>query len=473
MNIKQAWKALWSQKAVTLTGGPFRQYNVVGNGQVNWVSDDLDSYVREGFAANDIIYSIVNITQEKVRLAPWSAYKIKDEGSLKLYQAEVRKKGFDYKKALDLRTKALELYTGDSRLNDLLKHPNEQQSFEDLVAESGSAKQLMGNRYIQGKVLEGGLDKGKPQELWLLPSQFMSIQSTRSWPPRVTGYEMMYGDRIEFKKEEVLHDKTANFLYDPSGASHLYGMPPLKAALYNITRSKYAKETSTRSFENGGPGGVLYVDDDRLGGEQSVEQALAVKRKWNEEYRGINGTKKIVVSGYKVGWEQMGLSPTDLAIIEAEKWDLNMLCGVFNFPISMLNPDGTTFNNGYTAEAALTSRTALPLLNSFKTNFNRKLQDAWGYAGKNIVVDYDLSVYTELQPNYKEMAEWINKMPIPVEMKYSLMQLDVPEYMTEEVRRMIYIPTGNQLIEDLNNLEGPMNAVDEELDSPKKPKPNE
>jgi HK97 family phage portal protein len=470
MNIKQAWKALWGQKALSTIG--FRDYRVIGNGTVSWITDDLDSYVREGFAANDIIYSIVNITQEKVKLAPWNAYKIKDEGALKLYQSEIRKKGFNYKTALDLRTKAMELYTGDSHLNNLLKHPNEQQSFEDLVAESSAAKMLMGNRYIQGKILGGGLDSGKPGELWLLPSQFMTILSSKGWPPRVTGYEMMYGDRIPFTKEEVLHDKTANFLYDPSAATHLYGMPPLKAAIYNITRSKYAKEASTKAFENGGPGGVLYVDDDRLGGDQSVEQAQAVKTKWNEEYRGINGTKKIVVSGYKVGWEQMGLSPTDLAIIEAEKWDLNMLCGVFNFPIAMLHPDRTTFNNGNIAEAALTSRTALPLLNSFKTNFNRKLQDHWGYAGKGIVVDYDLSVYTELQPNYKEMAEWLNKMPIPVEMKYSLMQLDIPEYMTEEVKRMIYIPTGSQLIEDLNNLEGAMNQVDEELDN-QKPKPKE
>lgn len=465
MNIKEAWKALWgSQKAFTPTGS----YSFV-NGKITWISDNVENYINDGYSANDIIYSIVSITTEKIRVAPWNAYKIKDEGALKQYRSEMRKKDFNYNKALDLRTKALELYTADAKLNELLQYPNEDESFSDLVAHSSAFKQITGNRFVRGEVLKAGLNGGKPNKLYNLPPQYMAIFNNGAFPVRATGYQLNIGQTIPFDRVEVLHDKYLNMSFDVNGG-HLYGMSPLKAALFNMTRSKYAKEASTKAFENQGPGGVLYVDDDRLSGEQTTEQALAVKRKWIQEYSGREATKKVVVSGYKVGWEEMGLSPVDLGVLEAEKWDLNMLCGVFNFPIQMLNAEISTLDNVKEAEKVLTRRTAMPLMTSFRENFNRKLHEDWGYKGKNIIADFDLTVYDELAADKASLTKVAyDSWWLPIERKYELQQEEIPEWMDEDTKRMIVIPSGFQKLSDLNSLDNELDNVIEEEDQNTKP----
>ena len=273
---------------------------IVGN-TVSYIGENLENYIKEGYSLNDTIYSICQITSEKIKVAPWGAYKIVDERSLKRMQAlQIENKAENHKKILDLRTKAIEPFK-DSKLDDLLQWPNENETFSDLVAHSSISKMLTGNRYIRAILLDGGGNQGKPQELYLLPSQYMNIVRSNVYPVRATGFELNAGERIPFTLEEVLHDKYYNPNYDHQGGSHLYGLAPLKAALRLLTNDNSATEASTKSFQNMGPAGVMYMDDERMTGDQALEQAGAVKKKFIEEYSGSANAKKIVVSGYKVG----------------------------------------------------------------------------------------------------------------------------------------------------------------------------
>ena len=58
----------------------------------------------------------------------------------------------------------------------------------------------------------------------------------------------------------------------------------------------------------------------------------------------------------------MGLSPVDLNIIEAEKWDYIGLCNIYGVPPELLGLTAKTYNNVKEAESALTSRVAMPQL---------------------------------------------------------------------------------------------------------------
>ena len=147
----------------------------------------------------------------------------------------------------------------------------------------------------------------------------------------------------------------------------------------------------------------------------------------------------------------MGITPVDLAIIEQQKWNLTKFCNIWNFPHLMLSSENATDNNVGWAERALTQRCALPLMTSFRDNFNRQLQQNWGYKGQNIYIDYDQSVYSELDVNRKEATDWISKSYwLSERQKYELQNIDIPDYLDEEFLNSVHIPQGLVNAADMN-----------------------
>ena len=163
-----------------------------------------------------------------------------------------------------LHKKAYELYSGDTRLNELLTYPNGEDTFGDLVEQWCGFKLITGNSFIYGKLIEGGANNGKPFELYALPSQYMAvIANINVFPPTRVGYQLYYGSMWSFDPKEILHDKYFNPQWNVTG-NQLYGQSPLMAAARNLTRSNEAKTAAVASFQNGGPAGVLFMNDDRF-----------------------------------------------------------------------------------------------------------------------------------------------------------------------------------------------------------------
>ncbi|HEX5555085.1 MAG TPA: phage portal protein [Chitinophagaceae bacterium] len=443
--ITKAWKAL------TGPTGPVRQGSgnlptgfrpLVGlNGQLIWNTDNDQRIVKNGYLANDIVYSIISLITNKTKVAPWGVYKIEDESSLKSYEAAL--KHGRYKEAREFKHKALELYTGDGKLNELLKYPNEQETWSDLIEQACGFKLLTGDKYIYADLLQAGANTGKPNSLTVLPSQLMQIYSSNTFPARPVGYRISYGYIVQLSTEQILHERYWNPQWDSLG-SQLYGLSPLKAACKNIDRSNAAKETSTRKFKNGGAEGIAYFDDDAMRDDADLaeEQIGATKKHWEDEYAGSTNAGKIVFSGYKMGYENFGLSPVDLAIIEAEKWDMRMLCNIFGVPSQLMNdPDKSTMNNVKEAERALTGRCALPQLIDTRSSINRKLYTDWGYKRQNIYIDFDTSVYPELQESQVDRAAWMSKGPLTVRQWYEMREIEIPEGVADEVLDMMLIPS--------------------------------
>lgn len=463
MGIKAAWKALWGieEKAFTPTAG----YQLI-NGQLVSIDDRASNYISEGYGANEIIFSIVNQAAEKEKAAPWGVYKIKDESSLKSYRKEMLKstsRDFDFKKALDFRTKALETYTGDGKLTELLQWANEEETFQDIVAGSGAYKRLSGNRYIWANLLEGGANDGKPQELHLMPSDLTQPLVQRSWPPRKVGYQMTYEQILQFSLEAVLHDKTWNPSRGVPGDT-LVGMSPIKAALTILTRNKANKLSSTKAFQNQGPPAIIYVDDARLSGTDAVAQAGAIKQKLFEEWGGPANTKKMAVSGYKTGATLLGISPVELESLKLEQWDVILFCMVLNFPPLLVMAEHATLDNYKMATRELVTKTCLPSLVDLRGALNRKIEKHWGYAGKGLYIDFDATVYPELQVERKEIAEWTSKVPLTIRQTYEALQLEIPkDYVNSELIDKIFMPNGKTLLDDLDpsNLDSVMNGVDD------------
>lgn len=422
---------------------PFNTQVAIQAGIVTWQGQSAQSFVNDGYVGNDIVYSIVKLITDKAKLAPFHVYKVKDERAAKQYKAMMAQpdKIESFRTLEQLHKKAFEIYTGDSRLNDLLTYPNGEDTFGDLVEQWCGFKLITGNSFIYGKLIEGGANNGKPFELYALPSQYMAvIANINVFPPTRVGYQLYYGEMWSFDTREILHDKYFNPQWNVTG-NQLYGQSPLMAAAKNLTRSNEAKTAAVASFQNGGPAGVLFMNDDNFDPISGMQQAQALKRAVSEKGGSAN-FNSIAVSGYKVDWKQIGLSPVELNIIESEKWDMKALCNIYGVPSQLLNDaDNKTYNNQMEGEKALTLRCAIPLLVGIRDNLNRKLKTDWGYAGQNIYVDFDPTVYAELESNKSEQVKWLNEAWwIAPAQKYDIMGMEVPEYLDKAELEKIYLP---------------------------------
>jgi len=437
---------------------PMNSQIAIERGIVTWQGADQRSFVDDGYVANDIVYSIIKLITDKAKIAPFHVYKVVDEKAAKKYKSLAAQKDINLKELETLHKKAYELYTGDQRLNELLKYPNEEDCWSDLVEQWCGFKLITGNSFIYGKLIEAGNNQGKPFELFALPSQYMAIiANINVFPPTRAGYQLYYGQMWSFDTKEILHDKYFNPQWGVTGGQ-LYGQSPLRAAAKNLTRSNEAKTASVASFQNGGPAGVLFMNDERFDPTSGQAQAQALKTAVSQKGGSAN-FNSIAVSGYKVDWKQIGLSPVELNIIESEKWDLKALCNIYGVPSQLLNDsDSKTYNNQREGEKALTLRCAIPLLNSLTENLNRKLHTDWGYKGTNLYVDYDLSVYGELEANKSEQTDWLDKAWwISPKQKLDIMNIEVPDYIPKEELEKLYIPTGLQTIDQFQPLNIPDN----------------
>ena len=435
---------------------PMNSQIAIERGIVTWQGADQRSFVDDGYVANDIVYSIIKLITDKAKIAPFHVYKVVDEKAAKKYKSLAAQKDINLKELETLHKKAYELYTGDQRLNELLKYPNEEDCWSDLVEQWCGFKLITGNSFIYGKLIEAGNNQGKPYELFALPSQYMAIiANINVFPPTRAGYQLYYGQMWSFDTKEILHDKYFNPQWGVTGGQ-LYGQSPLRAAAKNLTRSNEAKTAAVASFQNGGPAGVLFMNDERFDPTSGQQQAQALKTAVSQK-GGAANFNSIAVSGYKVDWKQIGLSPVELNIIESEKWDLKALCNIYGVPSQLLNDsDSKTYNNQREGEKALTLRCAIPLLNSLTENLNRKLHSDWGYKGTNLYVDYDLSVYGELEANKAEQTAWLNTAWwISPKQKLDIMNIEVPDYIPTEELEKLYIPTGLQTIDQFQPLNIP------------------
>jgi phage portal protein BeeE len=439
MNKVQKWIAsrLLGIKASPPPAGAMQPFGVgqfteIG-GQITWIADKLSSYVSEGYSNNDIVYSAVMLVMDKIRCAPWNLYRVVDESSLKRYQGIISSK-FDTKdwhEAMRLRKKALEPMTSFNnrlgKLNDLLKWPNEDGTWSDLIADGAGFKMITGNEMMWANLLDAGANKGVPQELMNAPAQWMSPFATRGFPQRIVGWQLNNGFIKQFKREEILHLKFWNPDYDANG-SGLMGMSPLKPGSKTLKRNNSAKKAGAVQLDNNGTPGIAYIDDPLVPSTGRESQIAATRRAWANEHTGAEMFNKVALSGYKFGYVSVGSTLKEMDLSGIEALDLRRIFNLWGIPSQLGNdPDNKTYNSLKEAEKALTTRGALPHLTAKRDHFNRKLQTDWGFKGVNVYADFDMSVYTELQEDQKEKWEWVSKLPVSSAYKLELMGLDVPD----------------------------------------------
>lgn len=371
--------------------------------------DSMQEYVDKGYQYNADVYSIVSLITRKAATAPPILYEVKDDRAFQKYKAFTANlsKPSDIAEALNLRAKALVEVDMQHPIIQTLLHPNDYQSYYEFMDNLLGFKLITGNSYVYGVGPSTGFNAGKFKQLYILPAHLVRILSEGRYDP-VSGYTITTQyDSQELRADNVMHTKYWSPDYSAQG-SHLYGQSPLRAALRVMQQSNDAQTASVKLFQNTGAVGILSDDsDDGL----APEQALELQRKYKAEHSGAANAGNIIISSSKLKWTQLGLSPVDLAIIDSQKMNLRQLCNIYHVNSALLNdPDNKTYNNMYEARKALISDAILPELIALRADLNKWLVTPYNKSeGVNYFLDFDLSVFPELQEDKKEQIQYLER----------------------------------------------------------------
>lgn len=376
-------------------------YNYLGDTLV-WNPDNDDTYINKGYRYNATIYSIINLITKSATNVPFQVYEVQKDNDLKRYKA-LTSGDFNSNTIMQakmLQKKALvELH--DTDLHELLERPNPSQSYNSWIQEIVAFGKLTGNRYIYGIAPNTGLGAGKFQELYVLPSQKVEINSGGIMEP-VKEYSLQYNGTIKIPAEFICHIKDQNLYYDGTG-SHLYGMSPLKAGLRVMDANNQALTTGVKYLQNQTARGVLMSED----GDINEVQARALKEKFRQQYQGSDNAGDVIITPKKLSWINFGLNASDLSLIEQYNATIKDLCNIYNVPVQLLNnTDSTTYNNMKEAKKALYQNAVIPELNKIRDELNRWLAPKFG---DKLFIDFDYTVIPELQEETEKVVSQMSQ----------------------------------------------------------------
>jgi HK97 family phage portal protein len=176
----------------------------------------------------------------------------------------------------------------------------------------------------------------------------------------IKGYKYCVGNTtVTIPEEEVLHIKFSNIVKTDS-TNWIYGYSPLEAGMKIVTASSEIFNAEASIFKNRGVVGLLAGGSD-LGllpqDKASIQEAL------DKDLGGSDKFNKVNVTSANVKYVQMGMSPSDLQLIDNQLSKLRFLCALYGIDSKLLG-DGanSTYNNVREAQKNAYINTIIPLV---------------------------------------------------------------------------------------------------------------
>ena len=286
-------------------------------------------------------------------------------------------------------------------LQKLMDRPNPAQSYASWITELIAFGKLTGNRYVYGIGPDSGSNVGKYQELYVMPSHIVEINTGGFMKP-IDFYSIEYNGTFKVPAEDMLHIKDFNPYYDGTG-THLYGQSPLKAGFRAMTTNNEATETGVKFLQNQTSRGILMSEE----GDLNEVQAQQLKDKFRRQHQGSGNAGDVIITPKKLSWVNFGLSTSDLSLIQQYNASIKDLCNIYNVPVQLLNnTESSTYNNMKEAKKALYQNCVIPELQKIQDELNRWLSPKYG---ENICIEYDFSVIPELQEETDKVVDQMTK----------------------------------------------------------------
>jgi HK97 family phage portal protein len=224
----------------------------------------------------------------------------------------------------------------------------------------------------------------------------------------VRGYAITYNFQNEIPIEQITHFKYFNPIGENEGFENsFWGLSPFRSFTNQASQKRYADIAQGSLFANMGPSGI--ISGNRVGqGDQTPiltqEQASAIDDTFIQNHTGVYNGGNFFVTPSDLKWQQIGLSPVDLQILEFNKDLERQIANILGYPSQLLNPDGTLANSD-AGDVRVITNCVLPLLRKFDDMRTRKIRE-W-YGDNSLVYISDTDVYPELEADKIEMVQWM------------------------------------------------------------------
>ena len=251
---------------------------VMNPGQPVWSPRNYESFAREAYGKNVVAYQSINRIADAIASVRMSVYRGEQELT-------------------------------EHPLLTLLRRPNPMQSYGDYMRAKVSFIMLAGNGYEE-RFLVGS----EVKELYQLRPDRMSILPSASGVPAAYIYKVGQNTtRWEVDPRTLNSDVRHLKLFNP--LNDWYGMSPVEAGAYALDQNNESMAWMQALLQNSArPSGALTVKDS---GTLSDENFNRLKAQIEEQYSGSSNAGRPMLLEGGLEWQQMGLSPTDMGIIES------------------------------------------------------------------------------------------------------------------------------------------------------------
>ena len=375
-----------------------------GSGSPTWMNTKADTLIKQGFLMNPLVYMVTSYITRLASQIPWVLYEVKDEKMLNRY------KNIDPTDTIHMgimERKALEAITSNKIL-EIWKNPNSYQGQSEFIEQMLGFRLVTGNTYVFGSGPETGPNKGQFHELEVLPAQMIGVAYGHEREP-VKDYFWVADPSVRIPKELIMHSKYWSPL--PLREGGLYGISPFLASSRIITRNNDSITASVRALQHMGAMGIMSRHPGGTEKDITPHQAEEVQERYEKNFAGPSKRGKVMFVGAPLQWQQIGMSPVDLQIIEQEKMDLRHMCSAVGLQSQLFNdPENKVHANMKEGRQMAYTQSVVPVMRSIRDELNRwwipPFEEA---AGVKLWFDMDLQAVPELQTNIKELMDWLEK----------------------------------------------------------------
>lgn len=413
---------------------------------------NLEDFITLAYMFNPTVYSIISLISRAAKGIPWLAYKVGNQSKFRRYQG-ITRKDMNLGSVLRLKEESLEEIT-DTQLNKVLEKPNGHQTMPDFIEELFTYKNVVGNAYIYDVAMPSEL-----RELHSLPAHKVKIIGGDFLNP-IKGYtfDMLTKDMLPVEK--VQHWKTFNPNWKGDGSS-MYGMSPLMPGARIINADNLGVDNQSASFLNQGVRGILtgtQVTDIPF----TKEQGEAIQKRWKKlNAQARAGEGDMVFNRAPLAFVKIGETPVDLGVMDARKYNKEVLCNMYGIHPSLLSSEASTLDNFKEARKQLITNAVMPDLDNLRDKLNTIIRRIYG---PQFYVDYDIMAISELQDDLEKLGRTLQGMDwITINEKRRATDYDDYEH-----------PAAEQLYTDMGkipigqDIDTSFDRIDEELEKVRK-----
>lgn len=203
-------------------------------------------------------------------------------------------------------------------LNQMFKRPNEFMTWFEMKEGIVWHLDLTGNVYLLKDEYNA---LGQPTKIYLLrPDKMEVVPSSTKF---IAGYQYdVDGNKIPFKREDIIHIKL------PNPISDLVGMGKIEASQITYNTEIAASTYNWKFFENGASPSAILTNEASMN-EDSYNRLVKLFQK---RQTGFMRMQRPMLLEQGTQYKQMGLSQQDMAFMEQRKFSQQEILSIFGVP---------------------------------------------------------------------------------------------------------------------------------------------